>query len=188
MENQFSFFPPYLPPDYGPAKFSPLQIQPPRSFQTLCNERNPPGNLAEYTTTSPIEDINEGVWLKGKPVCSLLTSAVNWNASMWSLPFDLNESWLVSQCRQKSCFLLLKWNACFWWSFYWGQLREGKGKGHSQPEGWLRPRGSKCGAIIARVGRVQQIRRWGESSGVPTDPPHCASGPGFLLSCRSFFS
>lgn len=65
------FFSPYLPPDYGPAKFSPLQTQPPPSFQTLCNEMNPLGNLAEYPTTSPTEDINEEVWLKGKPVCSL---------------------------------------------------------------------------------------------------------------------
>lgn len=65
------FFSPYLPPDYGPAKFIPLQIQPPPSFQTPCNKMNPSGNLAEHTTTSPTEDINAGVWLKGKPACSL---------------------------------------------------------------------------------------------------------------------
>lgn len=124
---------------------------------------------------------------KGSLFAACLTSAINWNASTWSLPFDLNGSWLLSQCRQKSYFLLLKWNACFWCSIYWEWLRGGKGKGHSQPEEWLRPRGSKCGAIIVRVGRVQQMWRWGDSSSVPTDPPHCASRPGFLLSCHSFF-
>lgn len=75
----------------------------------------------------------QGSGWKGSLLAACLTSAVNWNASTWPLPFDLNGGWLVSQCRQKSCFLLLKWNSCFWCSIYRGWLREGKGNGHSQP-------------------------------------------------------
>lgn len=127
--------------------------------------------------------MQESGW-KGSLLAACLTSAVNWNGSTWPLPFDLNGSWLVSQRRQKSCFLLLKWNACFQCSIYWGRLREGKGK--ASDWGWLQPRGSKCGAKIVRAGRVQQMWRWGDLSCVPTDPPHCASRPGFLPSCPSF--
>lgn len=78
----------------------------------------------------------KGSGWKGSLFAACLTSAVNWNASAWSLPFDLNGSWLVSQCRQKNCFLLLKWNAYFWCPFYQGQVSEVKGKWHSQWGDW----------------------------------------------------
>ncbi|KAJ7406951.1 hypothetical protein WISP_129787 [Willisornis vidua] len=47
----------WLGMDYGPAKFNLLQIQPPPSFQTLCNEMSPPGTAEEEAGQNGRDDI-----------------------------------------------------------------------------------------------------------------------------------
>lgn len=67
----------------------------------------------------------KGAGWKGSLLAACHSNAINWNAPTWSLLFYLNGSWLVSQCRWKSCFLLLKWNA---WYLMLSLLRLVKGR------------------------------------------------------------
>lgn len=96
----------------------------------------------------------------------------------WELAgFPVQAKELFSSPKVKCLFLMPHLPRTVKWS---------KGEGAQPASGVSEAKGSKCGAIIVRAGRVQPVWRWGDQSGVPTDPPRCASGPGFLPSCHSF--